>query len=333
MRPLLRLGALLLAAILLYGAAFAFLLDRPLSLGTLRDTLARKIAMAAARTPPRLIILAGSNALFSHSCAVIGPMLGMPCINGGVALGLGLDYQFALWKPMLRAGDTLYMPMELEQYAVSRGAARMGPDAALLLQRDRGLLRGLDTGRILPAFFSGTLPDAVAAVVEQAAVALRPNLARPDFAEMNAVGDGIGHSLVKAQANRVFLASLHRADPPLAAIRDGYGTQEIAAFLIWARSHGVKVIGGFPTEFADRPPEPSLGATLAEIYASAGTLFLGIPGEGRYSLADFFDTQDHLVTECQMRHSIRLARALAPLLGRALRPAPARAMLLAANCP
>jgi len=257
----------------------------------------------------------------------------MACINGGVAVGLGLDYQFALWKPVLRPGDTLYMPMELEQYSRRRGAARLGPDAALMLQRDRGLLRAPDAGRILPALFSGTLPDAVAAVVEQAAVALRPALARPAFADMNAMGDGLGHSLVKAQANRAFLANLHRADPPLAAIRDGYGTQEIKNFLGWARGHGIRVVGGFPTEFADRPPDPSLGATLAGIYASGGGQFLALPGQGRYGRADFFDAQDHLVTECQMRHSIRLARALAPLLGRPLRPPPARAMLLAANCP
>lgn len=333
MRPLLRLGALLLASLLLYGAAFAWLLDRPLSLGTLREALARKIATAAAAPPPRLIILAGSNALFSHSCAVIGPMLDIACVNGGVAVGLGLDYQLALWKPVLRSGDTLYMPMELEQYAVSRGAAHMGPDSALMLQQDRSLLRSFGTGRILPVFFSGTLPDAVAAVVEQAAVALRPDLARPSFADMNAMGDGLGHSLIKAQANRAFLASLHRADPPLASIRDGYGAQEIAAFLIWARGHGIRIIGGFPTEFADRPPAPSLAATLADIYASAGAQFLALPGQGRYRPADFFDTQDHLVTECQMRHSIRLAMALAPLLGRAARPPPGRAMLLAANCP
>jgi hypothetical protein len=332
MRPLLRLVALLLASILLYGAGFAWLLDRPLSLGTLRDTLARKIAMAAAMPPPRLIILAGSNALFSHSCAVIGPMLDMACVNGGVAVGLGLDYQFALWKPALRPGDTLYMPMELEQYS-RRDGAWAGPDATLMLHHDRSLLFRLGYQRVLPAVFSGTLPDAVAAVVEQAAVALRPALARPAFADMNAMGDGLGHSLVKAQANRAFLASLHRADPPMAAIRDGYGTQEIQNFLGWARGHGIRVVGGFPTEFADRPPDLSLGATLAGIYASGGGQFLALPGQGRYSRADFFDAQDHLVTECQMRHSIRLARALAPLLGRALRPAPARAMLLAANCP
>ena len=89
MRPLAKVLGLLLAAIGLYVLAFACVLDRPLSLGLLRRALAAKIAYAAGRPDPKLVILAGSNALFSHSCAIIGGMLRLPCVNGGVALGLG----------------------------------------------------------------------------------------------------------------------------------------------------------------------------------------------------------------------------------------------------
>jgi hypothetical protein len=333
MRRVWCLAGLLVVSVLLYVAAFALVLDRPLSLDTLRDTLARKIAVAKSMPPPRLIILAGSNALFSHSCAAIGAVLALPCINGGVALGLGLDYQFALWQPVLRPGDILYMPMELDQYSRQRAAARTGPDASLMLQQDRLLLVRLGAGRILPALFSGTLPDAVASVVEQAAAALRPDLAIPAFSETNSFGDGIGHGLAKAQANRAFLANLHRADPSIAAIRAGYGTVEIENVLAWARAHGVQVVGGFPTEFADSPPDQRLGAALAKIYAAGGARFLPLANQGRYPRADFFDAQDHLVTECQMRHSILIALTLAPFLGRVARPPPRGAVLLAANCP
>ncbi|MCB8876627.1 hypothetical protein [Acidisoma silvae] len=322
-----------MAAVLLHMAAFAVLLDRPLSLGTLRATLGRKIAAAERQKPPRLIILAGSNALFSHSCAIIGAMLALPCINGGVALGLGLDYQFALWKPVLRPGDILYMPMELAQYAVSPGAARTGPEAGLMLSRDRFLLLHLGISQAMPALLSGTLPEAVASVVEQAAAALHPAMAHPVFSEINAVGDGIGHGLTGAAANRAFLAALHRPDPSPGTIRAGYGTQEIGSFLLWARAHGIAVIGGFPTEFADAPPDAALGTTLSATYTAAGAQFLTLATEGRYPRADFFDAQDHLVTECQTLHSIRLALALGALLARPVRPPPADATLLAANCP
>jgi len=261
---------------------------------------------------------------------VIGPMVALPCVNAGVAMGLGLDYQFALWKPRLHAGDTVYMPLELQQYSMTMAAVRQGPDAAILWRHDRALLLSLGPARTLSAIFSGTAESGIASLVEMAAADFRPALAHPAFAETDAEGDGIGHDLAQAQANRAFLASLHRLDPTPGAIIAGYGTGEVAAFLDWARAAGVRVIGGWPTEFADDPPDPALGRTLARIY---GGDFLALAGQGRYRRANFFDSQDHLVSECQALHSIAVGRALAPLLGRPVRMPAREAISLASRCP
>lgn len=330
MRRLVSLFALLLAALGLYAAVFAWVLDRPLDLGPLRAAITAKRLAAARSRGPNLIIFAGSNALFSHSCAVIGPMLALPCVNAGVALGLGLDYQFAFWQPVLRSGDTVYMPLELQQYVMNYPASLAGPDAAILWRHDRGLLFSLGPGRALSAIFSGTAESGIASLIEMAAARLRPVLAHPAFAAMDAQGDGIGHDLAQAQANRAFLATLHRPDPPSAAIAAGYGTKEVTVFLAWARRAGVRVIGGWPTEFADDPPDPALSRTLAVIY---GGDFLALPNQGRYRRPDFFDSQDHLVSECQALHSIAVARGLAPLLGRAVRAPSREAISLASRCP
>lgn len=330
MRRRLTLGALLLASLLLHAALFGLVLDRPLDLGPLRRALAAKTAAAAAIHRPKLIIFAGSNALFSHSCAVIGPMLDLPCVNAGVAMGLGLDFQFALWEPQLHAGDTVYMPLELQQYTMTAAASRTGPDAAILWRHDRALLAEFGLRRSLAAVFSGSLREAIASLVEMTAAALHPALAYPAFAAMNAEGDGIGHGLAQARANRAFLAGLHRADPPPDAIAHGYGARQVVAFRAWAAGHDVRVIGGWPTEFADAPPQPALGPALAALY---GGDFLPLARQGRYPRRDFFDSQDHLVSECQALHSIAVARGLAPLLGRRLHPAPRAAISLAFRCP
>jgi hypothetical protein len=313
--------------------AFACVLDRPLSLGTLRRALDAKLAYAARLPTPKLVILAGSNALFSHSCAIIGAMLELPCVNGGVAQGLGLDYQFALWKPVLAPGDIVYMPMELQQYGVTAAAARAGPDAAIMWRHDRATLVRLGPARIIAAAFSSTAEDAVLSLVETAALALHPALAEQPFAATDAAGDGIGHTLARAGANRGFLAGLHRPDPAPGVIAAGHGSAEIGRFLDWARGHGTRVIGGWPTEFADAPPDPRLAAVLAGVYGAHGAAFLALPSQGRYPRGDFFDSQDHLVTECQARHSILVARRLAALLGRWVVPPPAIAAADARRCP
>jgi hypothetical protein len=103
-----RLISACLASLLFYALAFGFILDRPLSLGYLRQQIDAKLARAAAIEQPKLVILAGSNGPYSHRCEIIEPILRMPCVNGGVAVGIGLDYLFARWQKALRSGDILY---------------------------------------------------------------------------------------------------------------------------------------------------------------------------------------------------------------------------------
>jgi hypothetical protein len=333
MRRLVQVLGLLAASLGLYALIFACVLDRPLSLGILKRALDGKLAYAAGLPAPKLVVLAGSNALFSHCCGIIGAMLHMPCVNGGVALGLGLDYQFALWKPRLHSGDVVYMPMELQQYVVPVEASRAGPDAPIMWRHDWATLAALGPARWLSAAFSSTAEDAVLSLVETAALLLHPALSAAPFADVDAEGDGVGHTLAKAAANRLFLARLHRADPDPAAVATGYGRAEIARFLDWATAHGLRVIGGWPTEFADAPPDPRLEAVLSGLYRSHGGQFLALASQGRYPRADFFDSQDHLVAECQARHSIAVAQGLAALLGRpAAAPSPA-VLADAARCP
>jgi hypothetical protein len=181
---------------------------------------------------------------------------------------------------------------------------------------------------------SGTLEDLILSVVEAAASAARPDLASHALGDIDNAGDGIGHSLSRATANRAFLSGLHRSDPSLHAILAGRGTQEIATFLAWAAAHRIRAIGGWPTEFAEAPQDPRLAETLHRLYVAEGADFLPLANQGRYPRDDFFDTQDHLAEECQALHSIRVAEALATLLHEVGAAAPSGwAASLAAACP
>lgn len=96
------------------------------------------------------MILAGSNAPNSHRCEVIEPILGIACVNGGVAVGIGLDYLFARWRPLLHPGDIAYLPMAEEQYVRSRAASDLGPDAAIMFRHDWRTLPLLPPARCSP---------------------------------------------------------------------------------------------------------------------------------------------------------------------------------------
>ena len=96
-------------------------------LGFLRPEIDAKLARGAAVGSPKLVILAGSNGPYSHRCETIEPMLGLPCVNGGVAVGIGLDYLFTRWERRLHPGDVVYLPMEEAQYSRSRAATDARP--------------------------------------------------------------------------------------------------------------------------------------------------------------------------------------------------------------
>ncbi len=320
------------ASLALYFAIFGLILHRPLSVGMLRLEMAGKLARGARLASPKLVILAGSNAPYSHSCRVIGAMLAIDCENGGVAVGIGLDDLFARWAPLLHAGDVLYLPIELQQYDVTSAQNRMSIDGAWLFHDDPALLWRLGAGRLLAGAFGSTMPDGLEALAEMAAHAARLGHPRAMLAaQFDRQGDRVGTTL--ATADPAFLALLHRIDPTPAAIAHGFGTAMIARFVHQETAHGVLVIGGLPTDF-DTVALP--GATIAAIravYAANGGQFLELPGHSRYPRADFYDSEDHLAQPCQYVQSIAVARGLAPLLHReALAPeAPVRA--LAGTCP
>jgi hypothetical protein len=312
-----------LASLLLYGVLFGAVLDQPLELGFLARQLDDQLARAATIHQPKLLILAGSNGPYSHRCEVIEPMLALPCVNGGVAVGIGLDYLFTRWRPLLHAGDIVYLPMEQQQYATGRVAMSLGPDAAIMFRHDWTTLAALAPKRWLASLFAFDLRAGLMSLIEMSLVAVRfhdPRAATTGTS--NAWGDHVGHSIERGAGSQGMIAAMATPAVSATAIRDGYGTRQIAGFVAWARAHGVRVIGGLPTELDQQPLPEATRAAIAAVYLAHGGEFLTLPNRSRYPVADFFDTPLHLNEACQIAHSITLARALAVLLGRTARAAP-----------
>ncbi|HJS87770.1 MAG TPA: hypothetical protein VJ779_20140 [Acetobacteraceae bacterium] len=312
-----RLLAVCLASLAGYGVVFGCVLDRPLAYGFLEAQIDAKLARAAAIEGPRLVILAGSNAPYSHRCEVIEPALGVPCVNGGVAVGIGLDYLFARWRERLRPGDVVYLPMEEAQYVRPRSATSVGPDAAIMFRHDWRTLARLAPERWGGALFAFDLRFAVMAVIEHALVAAGFHDPR-SAAEgtTNAWGDHVGHTQALGRASQAVLARAEPAHATAQAVASGDGTAEIARFLRWARAHGLRAIGGWPTEFADSPMPEATRAAIRAVYAENGAGFLELPSRSLYPRCAFFDSPDHLSEPWQIAHSRMVAEALKAMLGR-----------------
>lgn len=327
-----RLLILLVLSATLYTGIFGFLVDRPLSLGILQLEIDRKKLRMSVIPTPKLVVLAGSNASYSHSCVIIGNMLGLPCENAGTAVGIGLDDIFAQFAPSLRRGDIVYMPMEIEQYVTTRAGNRSGADAGLLIRYDRQLLAELPIDRIGGSLFCCTLTDLIESIIEMPIVAsgiLNP--AKILSTEYNAEGDRIDTPL--ANADEELLHQAFRVEPNASTVKSGYGARIIAQFVANMSRRGVIVVGGLPTDFSSVPLTSETIAAIASIYTSNGGGFIILSNHSRYPVIDFFNSEDHLAQPCQYMHSIFVAQELGKFLRRPVSPPDLGDNRIAATCP
>lgn len=240
-----RLVIACLVSVVGYGVVFGCVADRPLAYGFLEQQIDAKLRRGASLHGPKLVILAGSNGPYSHRCETIQPIVGMPCVNGGVAVGIGLDYLFARWKKLLHRGDAVYLPMEEAQYARSEAATAVGPDAAIMFRHDWGILSDLPVNRWLGALFSFDLRFAVMALIEHGLMAGGFRDPRAEATgRMNAWGDHVGHVAALGDPEGV---AVHPPHVTAREMRAGFGAKVIGAFVRWGEAHGVRIIGGWPT--------------------------------------------------------------------------------------
>ena len=302
-----------LVSLLLYAAAFGLVLDRPLSLGSFRDQIEAKLARGAAAEGAKLVILAGSNGPYSHRCETIEPLLGRPCVNAGIAVGIGLDYLFARWKPLLRAGDAVYLPLEEAQFTRPRAANALGPDASIMFRHDRATLLALPPERWAGAAFSFGPRAAVMSLIETTLVRAGFRDPRNDaIGSVNAWGDHVGHTPALGRANAARLAGatpFHETPERIAA---GDGTGLVRDFILWCQANGVRVVGGFPAGFGDSPVPADTRAAIRAVFAEAR--FIDPAERARYPREAFFDTPDHLNETAQIAHSRLIAGELAIIL-------------------
>jgi hypothetical protein len=328
----LRLLKLCTLSLAIYLVLFATVVDLPLSLGILRLELSQKTARLTDLPSPKLVILAGSNGPYSHSCVVLDAMLNMPCENAGIAVGIGLDDIFTRYEPHLRAGDVVYMPMELQQYTASASAYDAGVDGEFLLRHDRHVLEKLSLARVVGAGFCCTLADLTDALVEMPLSQAR--VIQPErilSAAYDLQGDRIDNDLI--DRDPALLTVEPRKPPPAKDVSKGYGAKLIAGFVRRESLKGVIVIGGMPVDYVTEKIPPDTMSAIAEIYTKNGGRFTVLPSHSHYPRTDFFNGEDHLAKPCQYLHSIWVSQRLEVLLRKPSTPPPQWIMHVAAACP
>lgn len=314
MRKILSFLLVILTGLAGYALLGAFVLSRPISYGSIEPMIQAKLAYGRKVGSPKLIVLAGSNARTSHRCALLEARLGWPCVNAGNTAGLGLSYVFDRFEAIMAPGDVVYLPLEYQQYTVSRAAALTGPDAAILYRFDKRELLKRGPEGVVRAIFMVDLRYIVDSLIEMQLNSIGVK-ARFDAKAFDAQGDELGLTHKRGLAYDAYIQASRWRPPTAAEFRNAHGAKdEVGEFLDWCHGHGVRVIGGLPVAFDDRPIPDDLIAAMADFYRSHGAEFLVMDNRSQYPRSEFYDSPFHLEEEWALLHTERLAKALAAQL-------------------
>ena len=104
-----------------------------------------KRAAAAAHSGPKLVVMAGSSAMFNIRTKRITEATGVPAVNFGTMVPLQLEYMLWNLKRSLTPGDVVYLPLEYELFIYDGIPTRNLLDH--VFARDPAYLNSLDLRR------------------------------------------------------------------------------------------------------------------------------------------------------------------------------------------
>lgn len=276
------------------------------------DAYQHKIAAANTVLAPRILIVAGSNAMFGIDSGQIEAYWHRPVINLAVNAGLGLPYILDASKRVARPGDVILMPMEYALY-LDDGT----PNAQVI---------DFVVGRDLNYWRQLSLIQRLSFAASMAPERWIQGLRHPTDNVVMSGTYGAHHLDLRGDQTHSSAADQTPADK--AAVQAtkawNYGarsTTEIGGWHLlsqyakWAQENKVCVIA-VPTvlqyhkKYDTDPQDVLFYSSVASRVNSAGIPYVGSPRNFMYPDAWFFDTDHHLQDWARSRHTAALLAIL-----------------------
>ena len=275
-----------------------------------RDMLTWKLArLEDPDRPPQLIVIAGSNVLYSIDSQALAEETGLPVTNAGQHWGLAL-YAGERIADRLRPGDVVLAPLEYEFYALVDDM--QATEACYLIAHDRTRIGGLSGWIKVLTTCSPVLLFGGVAIRLMGYVGLR--YPRFDMADILTAEGDMMDNVEERSSWRVGLNGPRIVDSGDTPLRFGRLERIVAAW----RAKGAVVLLSFPAL-----PESAVGvrvvgeAWLAKFRAWAteqGAHVVSSPAAHRFPVRCFFDSPYHLHQGCTAANSRIYAKAIKPFL-------------------
>jgi hypothetical protein len=298
----------------LFILLFVFVIRKPLTIGIMKQYYEVKIQYLSKLQNQKLIILAGSNGRFSHSCKVIQESTGIDCSNMSIAANISLDYQFDVLKPYLKRGDIVYLPLEYGALKGNKKELMAGLELPYIMSYDHDRISTMGFDRLLHGLFYFDLKYMLSGLGEMSLQRLGVKR-RFNLNTLTKNGDEQFHTEHKGREYSSYLRKLQWKAPTIDYFDDdSYKVNVVRLFLQWAKQKGIKVVGGLPTTFNDQPIPENLITSMRRFYLDEGHDFLLLSNNSQYPRHFFYDTAYHLNERNQKLHSIKIGEHISLLL-------------------
>lgn len=259
-----------------------------------------------------IIIVAGSNGIFSHSCAVIESITNRKCINYAVAAGNGIGYILEKSKEVIVPGATVVLPLEYGFYSASEDKELSGVVGNVnIIENDPTYLTKFGLHRFMYAIFSKNLQYVIGSIIENMLYKVNFKM-RFNIDQLNKNGDMTGHTISNGAIYTKHIEHLTAARPESAACLNSFGKQVIIEYINYVHQHNGEVYGALPTTFnsALSIEDTRNISCIRNLYLDNGAKFIDLSNNSMYSRESFYDTFYHLNQEAQIEHSKLISKEI-----------------------
>jgi len=241
----------------------------------------------------KILIVSGSNSLFSLSAKELEAELGMPVVNCGLHGGLKLEYTLDRSRKLIGKGDIVVLPLEYAHYGYSGETGSVLSD--FLTSRDPAYLKQ-DVGKWFNTAYSFSILELGRRNLKRF-FPDKENVGYYDASHLNSHGDktNISKSLM-TERDRELLES-YRAFVDLKFIENGTAAQTIGEYIKHCDEAGAHALVTFPTTIGfDEYESKEFLDQIAEIrrfVEEAGGKVIGQPSDFCHSVEYFFNTNYH----------------------------------------
>lgn len=280
------------------------------------DAYQLKLQAAAKITEPKVLVVAGSNAMFGIDSKQLSAYWQRPTINLAVNAGLGLDYILAQAQKAARRGDILILPLEYALY-LDDGAAN-SQIIDYVIGRDPIYWNSL-TQYQKTQFVLGMAPERWIQGLRQP-IDSPVNSGTYGAHHLDSVGDqtfsGREHQQEHDRAAIAIAASPKKAwRYGERALQENGAWERLSQFSKWARENQLCLIAVptallFHDSYKNSTVERRFYESLPDQVSNLGIPYVGKPLDFMYPADHFFDTDHHLQDWARAIHTQHLIERL-----------------------